>query len=187
MTRRISTRRRFRGASRRNDRGAALVELTLAMPVLAIFVLGMFSAGGALNGEVRMSAAVHDSARYASRLDPNAYTSYGEGSWAANVASLATQRDTTLSSGTLCVAAVKGTGAGTVTAYTAATGPGVGGTYSNTGGAPCWQPTDPTTVVSGRIYVQVAATRVAEIDYFFGRQSVTIESHVMMQAEWDQN
>jgi Flp pilus assembly protein TadG len=168
------------------DRGVAFVELALALPVLAIFVLGLFSSGAALNSDVRLNAAVHDGTRYAARLDPNVYSVYGEGSWAANVSSVALERDTSLTSTDVCVAAVVGQADGSVAVYQATTGPGaeVGANYSSTG-APCWQPADASTVEPDRVYVQVAAQRDVQLDYYFGRQTVTLESRLMAPAEWD--
>lgn len=172
-----------------DDRGASLVEFALVLPLLAMFLLGIFSVGAAINASVRLNQGVRDSARYGSRLDPsnntNATSAFTQGSWVANVASLAQNRLPNIASTTTCYAAVKGLVSGAVTAYVPATGNGVGGVYSQgaTSGV-CWQPTDTTSVVAGDVYIQVSAIQPVKVQYFFGTQTVTLKSRVMMPAEW---
>lgn len=177
----------------RDDHGASMVEFALILPLMVMFLLAIFSAGAAINSDIKLNQALRDSARYGSRLDPNNYTNYTQGSWAANTVSLAQQRYTGLtgSDATLCVAAVLGQGDGSVAVYqpSSPTAVGYSGTYvSNTNGDttdPCWAANAATDgVVAGQVYIQVNATKQVTIDYFVGKQTITLQSKVMMPAEW---
>ena len=168
-----------------------MVEFALILPLLVVFLLAIFSAGAAINTDIKLNQAIRDSARYGSRLDPNNYTNYTQGSWAANTVSLAKQRYPGLSGSdaTLCVAAVIGQGDGSVAVYQPiTTSVGSGGTYvSNTNGStgPCWATNTATDgVVAGQVYIQVIATKQMPINYYVGKQTVTLQSKVMMPAEW---
>lgn len=169
----------------RSDGGLAFVETALALPVLAAFILGLVGIGSALNKDVVLQQAARDSARYGSRLDPFLATGYDQGSWAANAASLATARDADLAGGTLCVAAVVGHADGSVSGYVAASGPGVGGTYSSgAAGGICWATTAADGIAAGQVYVQVSASLPEQLRLYLATQTITLRSRSMTPAEW---
>lgn len=54
--------------SRADERGAALVEFAILLPVLMALILGMFSGGLAYNRKITMTDAVREGARYGATL-----------------------------------------------------------------------------------------------------------------------
>ncbi len=58
-----------RGSHRRGDhRGAALVELALALPLIVMLIVGMVSAGVAYNHQLSLTHAAREGGRYAATL-----------------------------------------------------------------------------------------------------------------------
>lgn len=58
-----------RGSNRRGDhRGAALVELALALPLIVMLIVGMVSAGIAYNHQLSLTHAAREGGRYAATL-----------------------------------------------------------------------------------------------------------------------
>jgi Flp pilus assembly protein TadG len=88
------------------ERGAALVEFALILPVLVSLLLGTVTAGIAYGRKLSMSNAVREGARYGATLTAN-------GSWAAAVQTRTQSMATgDLSTGQICTALWKvGTGA----------------------------------------------------------------------------
>lgn len=58
-------------ASRRCERGAALVELAFALPILIMLLVGMVSAGIAYNHQLALTHAAREGGRYAATLPVN--------------------------------------------------------------------------------------------------------------------
>lgn len=56
------------GKQRSGDRGASLVELALALPLLVMLLVGMVSAGIAYNNQLALTHAAREGGRYAATL-----------------------------------------------------------------------------------------------------------------------
>lgn len=56
------------GKRRSRDRGASLVELALALPLLVMLLVGMVSAGIAYNNQLALTHAAREGGRYAATL-----------------------------------------------------------------------------------------------------------------------
>lgn len=59
--------------SRRDDRGAALVEFALILPVFLLLLLGMLTGGIALDRKQNVTTAARETARYAATLPLSAH------------------------------------------------------------------------------------------------------------------
>jgi Flp pilus assembly protein TadG len=100
-----------RGRKRRpdGDRGAALVEFALILPVFMMLVLGMFSGGLAYNQKLGITHATREGARYGATVPVNQTFSDGR-TWAQGVRDLVVERsagDLTADQ-VVCVALVTG-------------------------------------------------------------------------------
>jgi len=54
-----------------NDRGSQIVEFAVALPLLIVFVVGIFDFGEAFNQKQKLSSVVREGARFASTLPTN--------------------------------------------------------------------------------------------------------------------
>jgi len=57
---------------RRDERGAAVVEFALILPILVMFVFGIVEFGRAYSARIELTAAVREGARAAAVADPSA-------------------------------------------------------------------------------------------------------------------
>jgi Flp pilus assembly protein TadG len=136
------------------DRGAALVEFAIVLPLLMMLILGMFSGGLAYNRKLDMTHAAREGARYAATI-PTSQTWSGGGDWQSNIAGYVVEKSAgTLKVSDVCVALVQG-----------AT-PTVVGSFS-TGGGPCFTddpyPSYDAVKDPGR-RVQIYVSRASHID-----------------------
>lgn len=93
------------------DRGAALAEFALVMPVLMTLLLGIVSAGLLWNTKLQMSHAVREGARHGATIPVD--QSFDSGTWASNVRTVIVERSAgDLTAGDVCVALVEGTSPG---------------------------------------------------------------------------
>ena len=61
----------------KNDRGSQIVEFAVALPLLIVFVVGIFDFGEAFNQKQKLSNVVREGARFASTLPTNDLDSGG--------------------------------------------------------------------------------------------------------------
>lgn len=108
----------IRGNARLDERGAALVEFGLVLPLFMMLVLGMFSGGMAYNHQNALSNAAREGARYGATVAKDQCTptsNCGGRTWAQLVQDLTVQRsEGVLDSATVCVALVSGSGSAPV-------------------------------------------------------------------------
>ncbi len=151
---------RTNGVQQRGDRGAALLEFALIIPVLMMVLVGMFSGGLAYNQKLDLSHAAKEGARYGATLPSTQTFSSGyatPNTWAYGVRQYVVDKSGgSLTSAQVCVALVEG-----------ATPTVVGGHTTAVGGGPCLT-TDPypsynVTTDKGR-RVQVLVSRPGQID-----------------------
>src|SRR5439155_19404706 len=75
----------------RGDRGTALVEFAILLPLLIMLILGMFTGGLAYNQKQEMTHAAREGARYAATV-PLSTTFTNGGTWEANIQALLVER-----------------------------------------------------------------------------------------------
>ncbi|MCA1674362.1 MAG: pilus assembly protein, partial [Actinobacteria bacterium] len=102
--------RQIRQATSRsgNERGAALVEFALILPLFMMLILGMFSGGIAYNQKLDVTHATREGARYGATVAET--QTFAIGTWAEGVRELVVERsagDVTADQVT-CVALVEG-------------------------------------------------------------------------------
>lgn len=102
---------RYSGRSRRgSQRGAAVIELALVLPILVMLVFGIFSAGLTYNDHLSLTNAVREGGRLGAAID---YSANGTG-WANDVRSRVQQTyfngSSSLSDAQVCVALVSSAG-----------------------------------------------------------------------------
>ena len=162
---------------RRAERGASLVEFALLLPIFAMLLFGMITAGLALNEKQQMTHATREGARYAATV--GAEQTFDSGTWASNVRDLLVQRSVgTLGTADVCVSLVEGSGASLVVVDSDPK-------FSTDGTDPCipgqTYPVTPNDV--GR-RVQVTATKQATIDLIlFGSHDVTMDADATAKSE----
>lgn len=106
-----------RGSNRRGDhRGAALVELALALPLIVMLIVGIVSAGIAYNHQLSLTHAAREGGRYAATLPVTNFANIN--AWLDDVAAHVVVDSTgTLAAGTpgyyVCVAHIDPAPAGT--------------------------------------------------------------------------
>lgn len=160
------------------DRGAALVEFALLVPVLAALLLGIITGGNALATKNSMTNAVREAARLGATLpdDPDWDT------WAVRVRDRAVE----LSGGDLVASQV------CVQVVQVAAGPPVTetvlGAFPTTASGGCTLAmTAPATPASseGTCVVKVWGERDAELQAFFFTKTLTMESKAVGRYERD--
>lgn len=170
------------------ERGAALVEFALILPVFMMLVLGMFSGGLAYNQKLSLTQASREGARYGATIAAD--QSFVSGTWASNVKDLIIQRaagELDPSTGAqVCVALVEGTSSPSPSTLTVVTTP----TYSSkahfttNGTSPC-NAVDTYTVTAtdkGR-RVQVLVTRPSHIELLVQRFNLTLTAKATARFE----
>ncbi len=170
-----------RDARGRAERGAALVEFALILPILMMLLLGIISAGIVYNRQIALAHASREGARYAAVLSPD--QTFTAGTWATNTRAMVIARsggELSATSGTICVALVSGSTAATYVGSRGATW------YStNSDGSPC-DTTDSytTTTNDNGLRVQLTVTRDARWDIGLFARTITLKESVVLQSEF---
>ena len=157
-----------------SERGAALLEFALVLPLLLMLLLGAITGGVALNEKQQVNHAIREGARFAATVPTN--QTFASGTWAENVRNLVVERSSgDLTASQVCVALVSGS-PGTVVTLASA---------HSTTGAPCIAgQTYPVTASDNGLRVQVTASRPATIELgVFGSYSVTISASATAKSE----
>jgi Flp pilus assembly protein TadG len=154
-----------RGPDRSSERGTALVEFALILPVFMSLVLGLITGGAAYNRKLSMTSSVREGSRFAATL--NGPTTNG---WAADV----TSRTVELSGGDLtssqvCVELLK-VGTGDVYSSLPASCSGSG-------------PGTPTTAATGDCVVKVWAARPDKLQAMFFSATLTLTAKSVSRYE----
>lgn len=164
---------------RRGERGAALVEFALLMPVFMALVLGMFSGGIAYNHKQQMTGAVREGGRYGGTIP--ATQSFASGTWATNVRDLVVARSAgDLVNTQVCVSLVTGSPGAVVTT------PGGAANFTTKSDlTPCIAgETYPVTASDNGQRVQVVATRTGdEINALFVTWPLTLTARATVRSE----
>ena len=147
-----------------NERGAALVEFALILPLVMSLVLGLVSGGAAYNRKISMSGAVREGSRFGATLD-------GSGSWATSVQS----RTVELSTGDLTTAQV------CVALVSASTGAPLSG-YSAPASCPTAGPSTPATATTGCV-VKVWAARPDKLQAMFFTTTLSLTAKSVARYE----
>ncbi len=161
---------------RESERGAALVEFALVLPVIVIITFGMISSGIAYNHKLDMTHAAREGARYGATLPltqcsgtPNPCG--GSTTWAQLVRTVVVERaGGAATAADVCVALVNGSSAMATTPTSS---------YS-TGGSVCF----PESAGDSGTRVQIKITKGDdEIDAVFFRIPVTLTSQATAKFE----
>jgi len=154
------------------DRGAALVELGIVLPVLTMLILGMVSGGRLYDRKMNLTFAAREGARYGATLPVD--QTFSSGTWATNVRQVIVDRSNgDLTPGDVCVALVEGAPA---TVY-ATPSPS---NFSTNAGAPCFTETG-SSDTGRRVQVLVRGTGTFEAMLF--SRTITMEQRAIAQAE----
>jgi Flp pilus assembly protein TadG len=176
ITRAGSATRRRTDRRGRGDDGAVLVEFALALPLLLMIIVGMFSGGLLYNQKQQLTHATREGARYAATIPENQTFTNG-GTWQDNVRDLIVERSVgDLTNAQVCVSLVRGSG-GTLT---------VVNSHSTAGATtPCIpNQTYPVSSSDTGLRVQVTASRPGSIDLaLFGKINVTLDAKATAKSE----
>jgi len=153
---------------RHGQRGSAVLELALVLPLFAALLLGTFSGGTAYFQKISVVDAVREGARYGASLRSDT-ASGGLATWRQNVADRVVQLSGgQLTSADVCVDLVTPTGSNTTCGI------------SDPPGAA----SDPTVLAPARL-VKVRATRDAKIEFVLFTAHPTITSKMVARYERD--
>lgn len=164
-----------------DSRGASLVELALALPLLIMLLIGTVSAAIAYNHQLALSHAARDAGRYAATLPVNNFSSLND--WLDNVAARTVEEATgSLDPGTpdfeVCVAYVSpGTGPDDTTTSRVDNGSTV--SYSST---PCFADFTTSPTNEGR-RVQIRAGRTTDFSVVFWSRDVSLSAEGVNRFE----
>jgi Flp pilus assembly protein TadG len=152
----------------RDERGAALVEFALILPLVMALILGLVSGGAAYNRKMAMSGAVREGSRFAATLDGTG--TFVTGSWAGDVQTRTAELSTgDLTTSQICVALVIAATNTTVSGYSAGT-------------CPTAAPNTPTTATSGCV-VKVWASRPDKLQAMFFSANLTLTAKSVARYE----
>lgn len=171
----------FMRRTRSRERGAALVEFALLMPLLIMLILGIVSVGVAYNHQLSLTHSARETARFAATLPIENFAN--KAGWLDAVAAQAIANGTgTLADGTpgrvICVAYVYPQGTSTVTDPTERRLDDGSGTVVNDS-APCFADGRPD--VERRVQVTVA--RESEFNVLVFTQTLTLDSEAVSRFE----
>jgi Flp pilus assembly protein TadG len=157
------TTKRVHGPGGRRERGVAVVEFALVLPLLVMLLLGIVSSGMAYNQKLGLTHATREAARYGASTSPA--QAWASGTWATNVRDMAVARSGgELTADQVCVALVVST---STTASAVYTGSGNPATYytTNAGGQPCYTDTYAQySSADNGLRVQIAASKPGKIE-----------------------
>jgi Flp pilus assembly protein TadG len=159
----------------RTDRGAAIVEFALILPLLSMMAVGMLTAGIALDRKQDITNAAREAARFGATLAEEQCTPTSECdgfTWAQLVRSLAVQRSNgAVAEANVCVALVSGPGWAPVA---------VGSTHTTAGGVnPCY--VDNSSDTDKR--VQVSVTRSDKLEAVLFTTNLNLSSKATARFE----
>lgn len=151
---------------REPERGAALVEFALILPVFMALVLGMFTGGVAYNRKLSMTNAVREGARFGATLPAS------DASWATKVAS----RVEDLSSGDLDDAT-------DICAKLIQVGTAPPLHESCPAALASLEPGNPSGTTVGQCLVKVWGARTSDLQVFFFSRTVNLRSKTVARFE----
>jgi Flp pilus assembly protein TadG len=155
-------------APSQRERGGALVETALVLPILMALLLGVFTGGSAYFQKISLVDAVREGARYGASLEESTATG-GLSTWRLNIKNRVVQLSGgVLTTADVCVDLVTPTGSNVVCGV------------SDPSGASA----DPTVLAPTRL-VKVSVTKTARIQFFFFTLNPTMASHVVARYERD--
>ncbi len=161
-----------RGNPRDRERGAALVEFAIILPLLMCLLLGIFTGGIAYNRKLSLTGSAREGARYGTTLDST------DANWATDVQNVVIQQSAgELTASQVCVALVSGPGTAP-TVVSGAAGQYVQNPFNS--GQPCLNP-DNSTDTNTRVQVLVKGT--ATIQAFFFTVNIGIHSNFVSLYE----
>lgn len=162
------------------DRGAVLVEFAFVLPILAMLLFGLLSAGMAWNQNLALASGVRAGGRYGATLPTSNYTSmddYLDAIAQRVVASSEGNLATSVAGRSICVAYVHPAGTQTLDQTRSRTETGTG--TITRASASCF--TDSQTSTDTRI--QIVVQRSAKLETGIYSQSITLRQQVVYRYE----
>ncbi len=166
-------------------RGAALVELAIALPVLFALLLGITTAGLSYSRKISVDAAARDAARYGATLPVSNYSGLaGSAGWLAAVAAQAQQSGvndlaTSVPGLSICVAYVYPNGTATTDSNAVLVRTGSGDTYSTGTNATCFA----DGLAASMRRVQVLVRRQSSIEAVVFSTTVSLSAQGLARFE----
>lgn len=165
------------------ERGAALIEFALLLPLLLMLLLGIVSVGIAYNHQISITHAARESARFAATLPVTNFEAEPVpiNAWLDAVATQAVQDaggslETSVPGRRVCVAYVHPSATAPAVVTTSRVDVGGSVTYPN---APCFADTRPTT--ERRVQVQVE--RETDLNVVVFSRTLTLSSEAISRFE----
>jgi hypothetical protein len=153
----------------RDERGVAMVELALVLPVLVTLILGLFSSAMIFDGRMQLTHAAREGSRHAATLPET--QPFVSGTWATHVRSLVIEREGgRVTPAGVCVALVVGSPPVAVSPDHT-TAPGSGSCFD-----------DSSAGVTER-RVQVTTRRTMRLDTMLFSRDVDITARATMRHE----
>lgn len=151
------------------DRGAAIAEFALLLPLLIVIMLGTITTGLVLNDDLQLNHSTRDAARYGAAVPEDEL--FSSGTWATNVRDVAVARfGGDLTASDVCVALVVGTTPVPLSADHTTDG----------GGAACF---DDSTAGISDTRVQISASMPALIETGLFTFSLTLNTDTVSMHE----
>ena len=151
-----------------SERGAALVEFALVLPLVVSLILGLVSGGAAYNRKLSMSGAVREGSRFGATLD-------GSANWATYVQSRTAELSTgDLTTNNVCVALV------IAASNTVVPGPGYSASGSTCSSVAA--PSPPATATTGCV-VKIWAARGDQLQALFFTSNLTLTARSVARYE----
>jgi Flp pilus assembly protein TadG len=148
------------------ERGAALVEFALVLPLIMSLVLGLVTAGGAYNRKLSLTDGVREGSRFGATL--NGPTTNG---WLSDVQNRTAELSTgEVTTNQICVKLVK---AGTGDVYAA----------TPSGCSSVAEPATPSTTATGDCVVKIWASRPVTLQAMFFSANVTLTGKSVSRYE----
>ena len=155
--------------TQRNDRGAALIEFALVLPVLAMLIVGLFSSAMIYDSNMSLTHSAREGARYGATVPED--QTFSTGTWADNVEALVRQRGgDSLIAADVCVALVQGSPATAVSADHS----------TEPGAAACY---DDSASGEEELRVQISASKKMTLDVVAFSREVTLTATASSRHE----
>ena len=153
----------------KDERGVAIIEFALVLPLFMSLVLGLLTGGVAANRQLEVTHAAREGARYGSMVPAD--EAFLSGTWAANIRDVVVERsDGQLTATRVCVALVAGDTPIPISADHT----------TQTDGSACFD--DSADSPAGR-RVQVVATASGKLETIFFTKSLDLSAQVTARFE----
>ena len=167
----------MRSSASRKERGAALIEMALALPILVMLLVGIVSAGIAYNHQLSLTHAAREGGRYGATLPVESMTTWLDVVLAQTVEDATGALDDGVAGRSVCVAFVHPAGISANDSTASRTLAADGTTADGT--APCFADGRP----ADERRVQVAVERDSDFSVVFFSTTLTLDEEAVSKFE----